>query len=297
MNAWESDDLFFGMMYEDAGVELAEMVGRRRVLAVASAGCTAFALAAAGHEVTAVDVSPAQVEYVRHRLAGGRPRPGKAEQWLARGRAVVEALVWRRGEAARFTAMANPEAQREFWCRRVVPPAVRGLLGLALSAPLLTALYGRRRASAVPRPFAASVLSRLERGLARHPNRDNPYLRRLLLGELPPPLTAAERAAIAPRLRVRRADAAAYLEAAAPGSFDAFALSNLLDGAPRSDARRLWRAVARAAAPGAVAVLRSFAEPRGRDEERRAANDRSLLWGRVTVVHFGAVAGTAGRET
>lgn len=53
-------ELLFGRMHEDPALELALFPPRSRVVCIASAGCTAFALAAAGHEVTAVDVNPAR---------------------------------------------------------------------------------------------------------------------------------------------------------------------------------------------------------------------------------------------
>jgi hypothetical protein len=47
--------------------------------------------------------------------------------------------------------------------------------------------------------------------------------------------------------------------------------------------RRLRGAVERAAAPGAVLVTRSFAEPVSDTASNWAALDRSLLWGVVEV--------------
>jgi hypothetical protein len=41
--------------------------------------------------------------------------------------------------------------------------------------------------------------------------------------------------------------------------------------------------VRRAAAPGAVVVLRSFANPRDAEEDAQAGRDRAMLWGRVSV--------------
>jgi hypothetical protein len=123
---------------------------------------------------------------------------------------------------------------------------------------------------------------RLERGFRLHPNRHNPYAAQLLLG--------AGTTAEPPRegtVTLRCAEASEYLEACAPRSFDGFSLSNILDGAGRSYADRLLRAVRRAAAPAAVLVLRSLAEPTRPEDDRWAARDRSLLWGSVRVERAG----------
>ena len=57
-------ELLFGRMYEDRAIELEAFAAGGRVFCIASAGCTAFELAARGDDVTAVDVNPAQVSYV-----------------------------------------------------------------------------------------------------------------------------------------------------------------------------------------------------------------------------------------
>src|SRR5262249_30070008 len=69
--------LLFGRMHEDWTIEAEPFAPGTRVFCIASAGCTAMALAARGHEVVAVDVNPAQVAYVRERLAGAEPRQGQ----------------------------------------------------------------------------------------------------------------------------------------------------------------------------------------------------------------------------
>jgi hypothetical protein len=132
----------------------------------------------------------------------------------------------------------------------------------------------------------------MERSFATHPNRTNPYARALLLGELrdePAPPEAG-------KIRLVHADAAAYLEAAPGGSFNGFTLSNILDGAETSYRARLLAAVKRAAAPNAVAVLRSFGEPPAVLPTNHAAEDRAMLWGIVDVKPAASLSGTrAGR--
>jgi S-adenosylmethionine:diacylglycerol 3-amino-3-carboxypropyl transferase len=119
----------------------------------------------------------------------------------------------------------------------------------------------------------------MERCFGRHPNRSNPYARSLLLGELssePPPPQAKD-------IRLVHADAASFLENEPPASFDGFTLSNILDGVDDAYRQRLFTAIKRAAAPGAVTVLRSFSEADASSPANRAADDRAILWGSVLV--------------
>src|SRR5258708_17984571 len=66
--------LLFGAMYEDPAMELEAFAPRSRVFCIAAAGCTARALSAAGHDVTAVDINPEQVQYAQARAAGAPMR-------------------------------------------------------------------------------------------------------------------------------------------------------------------------------------------------------------------------------
>jgi S-adenosylmethionine:diacylglycerol 3-amino-3-carboxypropyl transferase len=268
-------------VYEDRALELEALPPGGRVFCIASAGCTAFELAARGDEVTAVDVNPAQVAYVQRRLAGGPCAEGKVERLLSRARRLAPLLGWRRRELERFCALEDVEEQARFWREQL--ETVRFRLAMAMVLRLvLPRAYASEFAAAVPRPFDRVLRRRLERGFRLHPNRRNPYAAQLLLGvgaSAEPPRGAA--------FALVCADAAEYLEGCAPASFDGFSLSNILDGAGSRYAERLLRAVRGAAAPGAVLVLRSLAEPMRPEDDQRAARDRSFLWGSVRVERVG----------
>ena len=271
-------ELLFGRMYEDSAVELEAFAPGARVFCIASAGCTAFDLAARGDDVTAVDVNPAQIEYVRARVRGEPPRQGNVDRWLGRVRRFAPAVGWSRDAREHFCRLTDPAAQLEFWRRRLDTRRLRVALAAAFNPLRLGRAYAAPFAAAVPQRFDRVLRLRLERGFARHPNASNPHAAALLLGRLP--LTAPT------PVGLETAGAAEFLERCPRGSFDAFSLSNILDGADEHYGRRLYAAVRRAAAPGAVAVLRSFGEPVRAEETRRAADDRALIWGSVRIERF-----------
>jgi hypothetical protein len=154
-----------------------------------------------------------------------------------------------------------------------------------MSVASLRAAYSPALLAVLPAHFGAVMRGRMRRCFATHPNRTNPWARALLLGELAhDPVPAKARA-----ITFVLSEAAAYLERAEPASFDGFALSNILDGTDDAYRGRLFRAVIGAAAPGALVVGRSFAEPTGDPGFNRAADDRSMLWGIVDVRPVGAL--------
>jgi S-adenosylmethionine:diacylglycerol 3-amino-3-carboxypropyl transferase len=121
-------------------------------------------------------------------------------------------------------------------------------------------------------------MRRFERGFARHANSENPYADRMFRGKPVPSSTAC-----AASIRFATADAVAFLESAPAGSFDAFALSNIADGATLVFRERLLSAVRHAASHHAIAVLRSFREPEDKAAAEFAAQDRAMLWGSIQV--------------
>jgi S-adenosylmethionine:diacylglycerol 3-amino-3-carboxypropyl transferase len=277
--------VLFGRMYEDAAIECAAFPAAGRIFCIASAGCTAMALALR-HEVVAVDINPAQLAYVARRLAGAPAVRGTAERLLDAARTLAPLAGWSRRRLHTFLALDDVAAQRAFWHTWLDTRRFRFALGRLLSPAVLGAVYAAPFLRVLPPRFGTVLRARLARGFARHPNRTNPYARALLLGELPkgPPRT------LAGTIQLVHADAAQWLEEAPAQSFTGFALSNLLDGADEAYRQRLFAAVRRAGRADAVVVLRSFREPANDAAGNRAADDRALLWGIVEVRPAAALA-------
>jgi S-adenosylmethionine:diacylglycerol 3-amino-3-carboxypropyl transferase len=270
--------ILFGRMYEDPEIERAAFAPGGRVLCIASAGCTAMALADR-HAVVAIDINPAQVAYAARRFAGGATTRGTAERVMAAARVAAPLVGWSRGRVRAFLELDDPAEQLAFWRDHLATRRFRFAVDILLSVTALRAVYSSPLLACLPRRLGAVMRARLERGIARHPMRDNPYARLLFAGQpVEAPVPASARG-----IELVCGDAASYLEAAPAGSFDGFTLSNILDGAPPAYAARLAAAVRRAAAPGAVAVLRSFASPATPQADARAADDRALIWGAIEV--------------
>lgn len=283
--AWESGNLkgkgghrlIFGQMHEDAEIERAAFEGLGRVFCIASAGDMGLALAGE-HEVVACDLNPVQVQYAQARMNGAMPRRGDAERAMDMARQLAPVVGWRRGLVEQFLAMEDVEEQATFWRVYLDNAMFRGCFGLLLSRGAMRLIYAKEFLECLP-PFLGEVMrARLARGFATHANAGNPYARALLRGEM-----MDMRRPYGSRIRFVLGDAASYLESCDAGSFDGFALSNILDGADAGYARRLARAVRNAASAEAKVVMRSFGEPGPGLTTNQAERDRSLLWGVVDV--------------
>ena len=272
------EKVLFGRMYEDASIEREAFPPGGKVFCIASAGCTAMALAP-HHEVVAVDINRVQLAYAERRFAGERGVRGTAERVMAFGRAVAPAAGWHLSTVREFLELGDLVEQVSFWRRHLDTWRFRVAIDTLFSLASLRTVYASAFLDFLPPRMGAIMRGRMERCFARHANRANPYARALLLGEPsddPPPPEASG-------IRLVHADAAAFLEGEPAGSFAGFALSNILDGATAEYERRLKSAVKRAAAKDAVVVLRSFREPRTEAPTNRAADDRAMLWGIVDV--------------
>lgn len=270
--------VLFGRMYEDSEIEREAFRGKWRVFAIASAGCTAKALAGE-HDVVACDINPAQLAYARRRLSGGAREEGEAERAMRFARALAPLAGWNRGRLEEFLAMEDVGKQPLFWREHLDTAMFRFGFGAMLSRGGLSLVYSREYLECLPRGFGAVLRRRMAAGFGRHPNAGNPFARALLLGD--PEADAG--GSLGGQVEWVLNDAASYLEGCAAGSFHGFALSNILDGAPESYRRRLMGAVRRASAEDGVVVRRSFSEPPAGLRENAAVRDRSLLWGVLEV--------------
>ncbi len=271
--------LLFGRMHEDSSIELEAFPPGTRVFCVASAGCTAIALAAR-HDVVAVDVNPVQIAYVRSRLEGRGFRIGAAERFMALARALAPAVGWTRRRVLAFVGLDDTAEQTAYWRRFLDTVRFRAAMDAAFSIPVLRTVYAPALLRVLPPRFGRILRGRWERTFSRHANRRNPFVGDLFLGEPPPGPASGDPA----RIRLVHADAASFLEESEPAGFHGFSFSNILDGADGPYAERLSAAVRRAAAPGAVVVIRSFGDGRFPPDTNRAADDRSMLWGSVNVL-------------
>ena len=270
--------VLFGRVYEDASIEQRAFRPGGRVLCIASAGCTAMALAPQ-HEVVAVDINPVQLAYAERRFAGQPGVHGAAERVMAFGRTFGPLAGWWPSRVQAFLDLDDPGEQIAYWRRHLDTRRFRTVLDGFFSLTALRAVYASPFLDLLPPRLGAVMRGRMERCFARHSNRANPYARALLQGELPDATPPSE----AKSIRLVHADAASYLEREPAESFDGFALSNILDGAEAGYERRLMAAVKRAARPDAIVVHRSFREAPASLLTNHADEDRAMLWGVVDV--------------
>jgi len=274
--------LLFGRMYEDSEIEATAFPRGSRIFAIASAGCTAIRLSV-DHEVTAVDINPVQLAYAQRRARGAPRETGSAERMMRLCRNAFPLIGWTRQRFDTFFRMQDTGEQLRYWKETLDTQRFRRAFDTATTQALLRLIYARSFLERMPRHIGPVLRARLERCWTLHPNATNPYARSLFL-DSDDPLTdmPSEVARYAP-IHFACADAATYLEGCAPGSFDAFTLSNIFDGATAAYRERLMLAMKHAAASGATAVIRSFAEPDAELSPNYASQDRSPLWGVVQV--------------
>lgn len=268
--------LQFAVVREDPAIELAVLNRclRRRVLLVASGGCTALTLAAAGATVALVDPNQAQLDLTerkrqaladpqcdRTRAFGvGKDDPsslsggGNFESLFRIFRAVLDDLVLpydarrhalREGDRAALEAMTKSK----YW------PAA---FAATFCDPLLEAMFGPAATQHAERgSYPGYFQRRIEAAIAKPDVAQNYFMHHVLLGHwlgsaLPPYLHANGPPAPFASERATMADAKTF------ESFDLISLSNIFDWMDRDAVAKTARRIANEADSGAYVLIRQL---------------------------------------
>jgi S-adenosylmethionine-diacylglycerol 3-amino-3-carboxypropyl transferase len=289
--------LKFAIVREDPRLEaqLIDRFGARRVLLVASGGCTALGLLAerAELEVTAFDMNPRQLEHVRDKAAaaGDRERlralnaSGEFEGLFDTLRHMLTTFVTSDEEIARFFDSPSQSVVDEWTRHRYWP----GCFAACFSDGFLHAMFGPAATQhAEPGSYPAYFSSVIERGLRREDAARNPFLQHILLG--------AHRETPVYSRRLPELVLGSLPDVPALDRFDLYSLSNIFDWSDDALVADWAARLKRAARPGSVVLLRQLNN--GRDLRRHfepelrfddalgralQAEDRSLFYNRVEV--------------
>lgn len=265
--------LKFAIVREDFEVELAlaREAGARRVLTVASGGCTALALAHGlpGVEVHAFDVNPSQLAHCREKVSAiaagdaARLNVGDGDAAGLSQRGEFEKL-FRVLRAALTELVMPPEALEAFFRDGAAGPALLArwraspywpaAFEVAFAEGLLHAMFGPDATRHAPRHSYPGYFQRVfERTLAAPGAAESPWLQHVLLQRYvtPPDFLLAGRAlpvtwhlgALPDVPELRR--------------FDVVSLSNVFDWSDEALVRA-WADAVAALAPGSVIIWRQL---------------------------------------
>jgi S-adenosylmethionine-diacylglycerol 3-amino-3-carboxypropyl transferase len=292
--------LKFAVVREDPLLEarLIDAHHGRRVLLVASGGCTALYLLARDPslQVSCFDMNPRQLEHVRDKAAaaGDRERlavlnqSGEFEGLFQTLRQMLITFVTGEHELARFfdAPLGERAALIDAWSTHRYWP---GCFAACFSDGLLHAMFGPAATQhAEPGSYPSYFAALFERGLRRDDAAHNPFLQHVLLGAHRETPVYASRA---PELILGSLDAVPELE-----RFDLYSLSNIFDWSDDTLVADWAARLKRAARPGSLVLMRqlnntrdlrrhfapefSFDDTLGRELQ---SGDRSLFYNRVEV--------------
>lgn len=307
--------LKFAVVREDPELEahLIRSQGVRRVLVVASGGCSALSLLAdfPQLEVTAFDLNPRQLEQVRDKAVAaaagllarlnvgdaderGLNQSGEFEGLFRTLRQMLLGFVLTEDELERFFTCDAPTraALARTWTTHRYWPAC---FASCFTDGLLHAMFGPAATQhAEPGSYPGYFRELFERGLARDDAARNPFLQHVLLGAYrhdDAPAYTRDRRGRMPELVLGGLDAVQDL-----ARFELFSLSNVFDWSDDDLVADWARRLARAARPGSIVLLRQLNNTR--DLRRHfapafvfddalglalQARDRSLFYNRVEV--------------
>ncbi len=302
--------LKFAVVREDPDLEvtLVERTGARRLLMVASGGCTALCLAARFPQlsVTAFDLNPRQLQHVRDKAeaaargelsrlnvddarSDGLNQAGEFEALFRLLRRSLEDFVAPPSEIARYFAGELGHARR--WTAERYWPA---LFATAFNDPLLHAMFGPAATQhAQPGSYPSYFQRAFERGLERADGPHNPFLQHVLLGYYrPADAPSYVGAAQTPPIELIEGS---LPEVADLARFDLFSLSNVFDWSDDALVADWGARIDGAARPGAALLIRQLNNRRQLARFFRGfrfddalgaqltARDRSLFYERIVV--------------
>lgn len=315
----------FAVVREDPEIEreVVDLARAKRVLLVASGGCTAFCLRVwfPRLELTLVDPNPAQLDLVRRKIVALEdgsldPRSPSGHRAYGIGQDLPDALnqcgnfesLFRQHRSFLHEFVATPLELTQFFetgamdTRRVdgwlANPYWRVSFDLFFSDSLLEAMFTPAATRhAVKGSYPRYFRERFEHGLRRGDAANNYFLHHLLLGGYRNDSHAWPRyLQDRPRLGGIELLESRFEDLADFGAFDVIALSNVLDWMDDASIDRLVATVVRTAKPGTIVVWRQlnntsdherrFAPAFAFDAElatRLLARDRSLFYSSLHV--------------
>ncbi len=273
--------LQFAVVREDPRLEAGIVHDRqpRRILLVASGGCTALHLRAQfpALDIVLVEPNPAQLAHVQRKLDAlakpdsalfnvGNEAPdglhecGNFERLFRLFRAVLDLFVVPLAERRR--RCADPQAD---WRDVIENPYWPVAFATAFSDEMLLAMFGRAAIQhARPGSYPGYFRQRLELGLVAADRATNPWLHHVLLGQY-----LEDRGAWPPFLQEPPRDRRPFptlpcdlLRVASFAEFDFVHLSNVLDWMDDGACRTLAKRLGHELRPGAAVLWRQLNDPR-----------------------------------
>ncbi len=312
--------LQFAVVREDPDLEiqLVHALGCKRVLLIASGGCTGLSIAGVFPEVeiTLLDPSQDQLDHVRDKMAAltelgeadtkaafnigtshpdGLSERGNFESLFRGLRLFLYDLVLGRVKTEKLLEEPTPERIAELTGHKFWPVA----FDLFFCDSILNTMFGPFATQhAKPGSYPAYFRRAFERGLAAPGAADNPFLHHVFVGSYP------DRAAALPRFLAKRPDPDPEItlrrgrirDQTDLAEFELIGLSNIFDWMGPDDVEEVAGHLAEQLSPGAVVVFRqlnndrdieaSFGERFRFDDELGAQLleiDRSLFYESVHV--------------
>jgi S-adenosylmethionine:diacylglycerol 3-amino-3-carboxypropyl transferase len=317
------DQLMFGQVREDAAVEVMlvnEVQEPKRILIIASGGCTALSLIANGtYLVDALDISAAQIAFVKQKVKVFERETyynvldklksmnvsGAVDQKMRKFSELFHTFVHPRKVTQTFLNESDVNRQSKFYKTNWRNWKWNLALKLAFNGTFLAAAKFPAAQQLVPGSFSNIMEERFEHAMTKFPNNTNPYLWQTLLAQYPDRPEGlpfymqqdnySKIVANLKNLSLHCDGLLEWLTEQEPGSIDFFGLSNVLEVLPDHFADAIAQQIVRCGKPGALIITRTifprrhatFAHQNLQQEEelekRAQSIDRSLFCNFIEV--------------